>query len=177
MRESVEFDSAREITSAPFTAVLIRVEVFEQAGLLEERFESYLEDAEFGLRCARLGIFGRYVPEARAVHAGSATLGRWHPDTVRRIARNQLYLAALHIPRKWWGTVMMGQLLWGGVALRHGRGLAWVRGKRDGMRGFRLAPQEADDLGRILQSNEQFIRAMSKDLYWRLYFLLTAGAK
>lgn len=177
MPESAQFDSARAIASAPFTAVVIRAEVFQRAGLLEERFESYLEDAEFGLRCARLGIVGRYVPEARAVHAGSATLGRWHPDTVRRMARNQLYLAALYIPRKWWLTVVVGQLLWGGVALRHGTGLAWLRGKREGMRGFRLAPHDTDNLGRILQSNEQFIRTVSKDLYWRLYFLLTPGAK
>ena len=99
MADTAPFDRACDIASPPFTAVLVRADVFERAGLLEERFESYLEDAEFGLRCARLGIQGRYVPEARAVHAGSATLGRWHPETVRRIARNQLFLAARHLPR------------------------------------------------------------------------------
>jgi hypothetical protein len=32
-------------------------------------------------------------------------------------------------------------------------------------------------LDQILQSNEQFIRAASQDTYWKLYFLLTGGAK
>ena len=177
MEDGPPFDRACEIASPPFTAVLIRASVFEQAGLLEERFESYLEDAEFGLRCARLNIAGRYVPEARAVHAGSATLGRWHPDTVRRISRNQLLLAARHLPASCWWAVLIGQTLWGWVALRHGTGLAWLRGKREGLRGFRFADKDPGVLEAVLRSNEQWIRAVSSDRYWRLYFLLTRGAK
>ncbi|MDE3167751.1 MAG: glycosyltransferase family 2 protein [Acidobacteriota bacterium] len=177
MAEGAPFDRVREIESPPFTAVLARAEVFVRAGLLEERFESYLEDAEFGMRCARLGIRGRYVPEARAVHLGSATLGRWHPETVRRIARNQLFLAARHLPRACWWNVLIGQLLWGGVALRHGRGLAWLRGKREGLRGFRFAADAPCAVEEALRANERFIRETAHDRYWRLYFLLTRGTK
>ena len=65
----------RNIASPPWTAVLYRAEVFRQVGLLEESFESYLEDADFGLRCAAQGITGRYVPEARAVHRGERRAG------------------------------------------------------------------------------------------------------
>lgn len=177
MADAPPFDTAREIASPPFTAVLVRAAVFQQTGLLEERFESYLEDAEFGLRCARLGIAGRYVPEARAVHAGSATLGRWHSETVRRIARNQLYLASLHLPRRCWRAVLIGQLLWGGVAARHGMGWAWLRGKWEGLQGFRFAAREERELEKVLFTNEQAIHSLSKDRYWQLYFLLTGGAK
>ena len=42
----------RQIWSPPFTAVLLRSDVFRLAGLLENSFESYLEDVDFGLRCA-----------------------------------------------------------------------------------------------------------------------------
>jgi GT2 family glycosyltransferase len=177
MQDGPPFDRACEIASAPFTAVLIRASVFAQAGLLDERFESYLEDAEFGLRCARLGIRGRYVPEARAVHAGSATLGRWHPDTVRRISRNQLYLAACHLPASCWWDVLVGQMLWGCVALRHRTGLAWLRGKLEGLRGFRFADKDPGLLEQVLRSNEQWIRTVSRDRYWTLYFRLTRGTK
>jgi GT2 family glycosyltransferase len=177
MPDAPPFDTPREITSPPFTAVLIRAEVFRQTGLLEERFESYLEDAEFGLRCARLGIAGRYVPDAHAVHVGSATMGRWHPDTVRRIARNQLHLASLHLSSKCWWAVLIGQLLWGGVALRHGTGLAWLHGKWEGLRGFHFAAGDDGTLEQVLHANEEFIRATSHDRYWNLYFLLTRGAK
>jgi GT2 family glycosyltransferase len=177
MHDAPPFDIPREIASPPFTAVLVRAEVFAKVGLLEETFESYLEDAEFGLRCARMGIAGRYVPEARAVHAGSATLGRWHQDTVRRIARNQLFLAARHLPSRCWWAMLVGQLLWGAVAFRHGMGVAWLKGKREGLRGFRFHAKDPGLIEETLSANERFIRTVSRDRYWKLYFLLTRGAK
>ena len=42
------FASARAIWSAPWTAALFRRELFRRAGVLEESFESYLEDVDFG---------------------------------------------------------------------------------------------------------------------------------
>jgi GT2 family glycosyltransferase len=182
LRDGPPFDEGRDIFSPPWTAVLYRAEVFQRVGLLEESFESYLEDVDFGLRCAARGIGGRYVPEARAVHVGSAALGRWHPETVRRMARNQLFLAARHFSARHVWPVVVAQILWGAVAIRHGRGLAWVRGKGEGVRGFSAArrwngQKDLQVLDRVLRSNEQFIRGASRDRYWRLYFLLTGGAK
>jgi hypothetical protein len=179
-RDAPPFDQPREITSPPWTAVLYRSEVFRQVGLLEESFESYLEDVDFGLRCAAQRITGRYVPEARAVHQGSAALGRWHPETVRRIARNQLLLAARHCSARHLWPVLVAQVLWGAVAIRHGRGMAWAHGKLQGLRLFPAARARMLQRGLLdehLRSNEQFIRAGSTDTYWKLYFLLTGGAK
>ena len=182
------FASACAIWSAPWTAVLFRREVFARAGLLEESFESYLEDVDFGLRCARLSLTGQYVPGAVAWHRGSATLGRWHPDTVQRIARNQLLLAARHYPRacllRWCWPILVAQSLWGALALRHGAGAAWVRGIGQGLRGFRAmrgksTVAEAELLRGILAHHERLIRRFQSstgfDLYWRLYFLLAGG--
>ena len=131
-----EWDEPRRIRLAPFTAALFRAELFDTVGLLDERFESYLEDVDFGLRCAKQGFGGIYVPDAVAYHAGSATLGAWHPETVRRISRNQLLLVAKHFPRRWirrygW-PVLVAQGLWGLVAVRHGAVLAFLRGKLEG---------------------------------------------
>ena len=175
------FDQPREITSPPWTAVLYRAEVFRQVGLLEESFESYLEDADFGLRCAAQRITGRYVPDARAVHVGSAALGRWHAETVRRMARNQVFLAARHYSTHHLWPVLVAQFLWGAVAVRHGRGLAWARGKTQGLRHFSAArmqklQKDPELLEQILRANEQIIQSVSGDTYWKLYFLLTGGA-
>jgi GT2 family glycosyltransferase len=179
------FSSPRSIASPPWTAVLFRAEIFRRAGALEESFESYLEDVDFGLRCARLGLTGCYVPAALAWHRGSATLGRWHPDTVRRIARNQILLLARHYPgdlllRYCW-PILVAQLLWGALALRHGRTWAWLRGVCQGIGDFRGAREKSQRFlsGRPqhLRDNEDLIRGMQAstgfDTYWRLYFLLT----
>jgi GT2 family glycosyltransferase len=184
--DASEFSLARRIWSAPWTAALFRAELFQQVGLLEESFESYLEDVDFGLRCAAMGLAGQYVPEALAWHHGSATLGRWHPETVRRIARNQLLLLARHYPRRllirWSWPIFVAQFLWGAVAFRHAAGCAWLRGEWQGLRGFFAARGQTFDekvLRTVLCTNEDLIRRVQAstgfDLYWKLYFLLTRG--
>ncbi len=180
--DSELWNQPREIRFAPLTAALFRAELFERVGLLDEDLESYLEDVDFGIRCAQAGLAGRYVPGAVAYHQGSATLGSWHPDTVRKIARNQLLLVAKHYPRGWiirygW-PIFIAQALWGLTALRHGRFLAYLQGKLDGLRSFRKSRGESCvRFPAILAESEREIRELQRltgfDLYWRLYFALT----
>jgi len=174
----------REISFAPFTAAVFRRELFDAVGLLDERFGSYLEDVDFGLRCALAGCRGAYEPAAVARHHGSATLGKWNPEKVRLIARNQVLLVAKHYPAGWWRRlgwpVVAGQLLWALVALRHGAGGAWCKGKLEGLRLFRAHRGEGRPGGGIvelLSESEQRIRRLQAeggfDRYWRWYFRLT----
>lgn len=175
------FRQPRRISSAPMTAAVFRVDLFDKVGLLDERFDSYLEDVDFGVRCALAACPGVYVPDAVAWHQGSSTLGRWHPETVRLMARNQVFLVARYysgrmLARFLW-PVVVAQGLWGLLALRHGRGWAWLRGKTAGLRRwseFRSGSQRppADVLGAMLARNEREM-PRGNDWYWRLYFLLT----
>ncbi len=182
-RDSSEWAGRRAVRLAPFTAALFRAELFRRAGLLDERFESYLEDVDFGLRCAAQGLAGVYVPGAVAYHMGSATLGAWNPETVRRIARNQVLLVAKHFPEGWvrrygW-AVLVAQSLWGLVAARHGRGGAYLRGKWEGLQMYRetRGGGPAHDAAGILEESERDILDLQRktgfDWYWRLYFALT----
>ncbi|MEJ5370056.1 MAG: glycosyltransferase family 2 protein [Bryobacteraceae bacterium] len=172
------FSQPRRIRFAPFTAVLLRRELFDRAGPLDERFGSYYEDVDFCLRCALLGFHGVYVPEARALHHGSATHGAWSASMVELVSRNQLLLAAKHFPAAWWWRVLAGQLLWGSLALRRGRLLAWLRGKA---RGLFAAPALRRScrprralLEPLLAECETEIRLLQQatrpEPYWRLYF-------
>jgi GT2 family glycosyltransferase len=180
--DSEVWNQPRKIHFAPLTAALFRRQLFHQAGMLDETLGSYLEDVDLGLRCAAQGLTGIYVPSAVAFHQGSATLGAWHPDTVRNISRNQLLIVAKHYPPRWilrygW-PVLVAQGLWGFIALRHGRLLAFLKGKLDGLRLFQKSRGEScPDLARILDQSEGEIRELQKltgfDLYWKLYFALT----
>lgn len=180
------FDEPRAVDIVPLTAALFQRRVFDELGGLDERFESYLEDVDFGLRCTLSGLNGRYVPSARAEHWGSATLGVWHPETVRRMARNQVYLVAKQYPRHWplslgW-PVVVGQLLWGMAALRRGRGIPWLIGKVQGLRGYAhmrgagpAAPE--GELGAILDRFEREVIELQMktgpDRFWSWYFRWT----
>jgi GT2 family glycosyltransferase len=180
--DSPVWNQPREIQFPPFTAAVFRAKLFEHVGLLDEDFQSYLEDIDFGIRCAAAQLTGIYVPEAVAYHQGSATLGRWHPDIVRKIARNQLLLVAKHYPSKWilrycW-PIFVAQTLWAFLALRHGTLPAYLAGKLEGLRRFSKARGECQaNLPGILERSEKEILELQRltgfDLYWKLYYALT----
>lgn len=165
----------------PATACIFRRGVLEALGGFDEGYGSYLEDVDLGLRCVRAGFFGVYVPSAIAWHHGSATFGRWDARVVRLTSRNQLLLISRHYDRAllracWW-QILAGQLLWGLVALRHGAAIPWLAGKRDGLRGFRLAGAPSVPLRNFLIASEIEIRERAIDPYWRWYFRLTSAAR
>ena len=180
------WNESRPIRFAPLTAALFRADVFRLIGKLDHNYDSYLEDVDFGLRCAVNGLEGLYVPEARGYHRGSATYGQWSYDTVRLLARNQVVLVARNYPDGWllrygW-PVIVAQALWGGLAARHGHLLAYVRGKTEGVRLYRKLRRgrvvhDAQVFQKIVQEAENEIRTLQKaigfDLFWRLYFALT----
>ncbi len=179
--DSPLWNTSRWVRFVPMTAAIFRRDLFDAVGFLDENFVSYLEDIEFGLRCARAGHQGVYEPAAVAWHRGSATLGAWNSDTVRAIARNQVLLTAKHFRGQPRWPIVAGQLLWGILALRHGRGFSYVRGKLSGM--WLARNVGGDDqiaarktLERIVDESEREILTLSQqagmDWYWRAYFWL-----
>jgi GT2 family glycosyltransferase len=178
--ESVGHGGSSAIAIAPGTACVFRRNVLERLNGFDESFGSYLEDVDLGLRCLREGFTGVYIPDALAYHHGSATLGQWNPRVVRLISRNQLFLVARHYDRALFLSclwpIVAGQLLWGLVALRHGRAFAWLAGKIEGLRGFRLKGTPSIPLRDFLTASESEIRRRATGPYWRWYFRLTGAA-
>lgn len=172
--DGAEWDESRTIRMASLTACLVRRSAWMP---LDERFESYLEDIDLGLRFAKAGLEGVYEPAAVAHHQGSSTWGRWNPDTVRLLSRNQVLLAAKHFRGQPSWPMVAGQLLWGLVALRHGCGWAWLKGK---LAGLRLAgtiendTHDAQSFATFVGESEDEIAERERGLYWRLYFWLAS---
>ena len=178
------WSTPRSIQFAPLTAALFRRRVFESIGLLDERFGSYLEDVDLGLRCAKAGLSGVFVPQARAAHQGSATRGAWHSATVRQIARNQMFLLFKHFDSALRWQALVSQLLWWLLAIRHGTGCAFAAGKWEALR--RRGEFERDTAGwarlePVVRESERDLRLFQErsgyDWYWRWYFMLTGGGR
>ena len=176
-------EPSRAIAMTSATAAVFRTELFHKAGPLDEGFVSYLEDVDFGLRCAVGGYAGRYIAEAIARHEGSATLGRWNAGVVRAIARNQIVLVAKHYPspllwRYGW-CILVAHGLWGLVALRHGAFVPWGQGVIEGLRrAWRTRRPTAEStaaLRRALTQGEREILRAPAGVYWKLYSFLTGG--
>jgi GT2 family glycosyltransferase len=169
----------RRIRMAPMTAALFQRRLFEEIGSLDEGFESYLEDVDFGIRCAIQERWGVYVPTAIAYHQGSSTWGQWNKYSVRLIARNQLLLTAKHFGGLSRWPIVAGQLLWGLVALRHGCAGAYLQGKMAGMWVARSIPAQglaSENIQAFIGESEKTILEVQRqtgfDSYWRAYFWL-----
>ena len=173
------WNQPRRIRIAPMTAALFRRQLFEQIGPLDERFESYLEDVDFGIRCAIEDRWGLYVPRAIALHQGSSTWGQWNKYSVRLIARNQVLLQAKYFGSLSRWPIVAGQLLWGFLALCHGCAGAFLQGKMAGMREARTLPLQkpaSRDFEAFVRESERTILEIQRqtgfDRYWRAYFCL-----
>jgi GT2 family glycosyltransferase len=173
------WNQPRRIRMAPMTAALFQRPLFEEIGSLDESFESYLEDVDFGLRCAIADRWGVYVPTALAYHQGSSTWGHWNKYSVRLIARNQLLLTAKHFAGLSRWPIVAGQLLWGLVALCHGCAGAYLQGKMAGMRVARSIPAQrpsSENIQALVEESEKTILEVQLqtgfDRYWRAYFWL-----
>jgi GT2 family glycosyltransferase len=174
---SLDFQGERPVAMASFTAILLRRALWDQVGPLDEAFESYLEDVDFGLRCVRAGLKGWYTVGAHCTHQGSATLGRWHSESVRRISRNQLFLIGKHLgwERNRW-NLLVGQALWGLLAFQHGAGRAWCQGKWEGWRAQGQFVSQPIDRMVIADQEREILALQAKygfDSYWRWYRRLT----
>ncbi len=70
-----QYDRPHDVDYASGCAFLARREVFERAGLLDDRYLAYFEDADWCMRARRAGFAVRYVPAAKVWHRISASTG------------------------------------------------------------------------------------------------------
>jgi GT2 family glycosyltransferase len=182
--DAAVWSEARRIRWAPMTASLFHRRVFDFLGLLDVTYRSYYEDVDFGLRCAKAGFWGRYVPSAVVYHVGSATLGKRSARVYFWSARNQLVLLAKHYDaasawRAAW-PIIIGQLLALLAGAKHGHFLASLAGKVAALgpaaRSVLVEKTGGPEAYRVLDESEGEIKALQEllgfDLYWRLYFRL-----
>ncbi|MHB1952983.1 MAG: glycosyltransferase family 2 protein [Sulfobacillus sp.] len=95
-----QYNVACRVTFAPLCCVLIRKEVFDRVGLLDERYFTYTEDVDFMYRCLKQGISLWYVPKAKLWHKVSTlTGGDTSSFALRYQTRNAIYFQRKHLPR------------------------------------------------------------------------------
>lgn len=97
-------------------ALLIKREVIEKIGLLDERFFLYWEDVDWGLRAKKAGFKNIIVPSAHIWHKVSVSTGGMDsPLRAYHKTRSHLLMAKLHAP---W---TLNRLHWG-----FSRDIAWL---------------------------------------------------
>jgi GT2 family glycosyltransferase/glycosyltransferase involved in cell wall biosynthesis len=83
----------RTVAGVSGCVMLVRREVFERIGLLDEDYFFSFEDLDFCLRARRAGYPSAVIGGALAYHEGSASIGPRSPSRVYFASRNHLLLA------------------------------------------------------------------------------------
>ena len=98
-RDDGSFDALRDVDRGTGAAMAVSRAAVERAGLLDETFFLYAEDAEWCIRIRRAGFAVVFVPDAKAWHVGSAsTGGLMSPASLYYDTRNMIVVAERHRP-------------------------------------------------------------------------------
>jgi len=119
-RDTGRYDAPGEVFSACAGAALYRRAAVLAAGGFEERFGTYLEDVDLGLRLRLAGWRCRWEPRAVARHAGGGSSAGLRHGPGAWVERNTLLLVARTFPPRWLPLVAYRQAAWAWHAARAG---------------------------------------------------------
>jgi GT2 family glycosyltransferase len=92
-----QFDQVVTVDYSPTCAMLVRRDVIEAIGLMDETYFVYFDDTDFCWRLHLAGIPIGYWPKSPLVHkVGGSTGGTTSPFTAHITARNRLYYLRKH---------------------------------------------------------------------------------
>ena len=139
---AMAFTETDEVFSACGAAMLIRRQVFLEAGGFDTDFFCYLEDVDLGYRLRLAGYRCRYIPSAVVHHEGSALTG-WRSDfSTYHGHRNLEWLFIKNTPGWLFWRYLPGHVLLGLAALfrcaRRGQLGIFLKSKVDALRGLPL---------------------------------------
>jgi GT2 family glycosyltransferase len=141
--DSGQFDTPQAVEHAPACCLLVRKDVFDTIGLMDDRYFTYVEDTDFSYRAMRAGLTLMYLPSAILLHkAHSLTGGRLSPFSVRYITRNRTYFMLKHFGlwrALFYVSAYQCYLLWQLLRRQVSVPIFWIRQKAlfEGMRLWR----------------------------------------
>lgn len=81
------------------SALMVRKEVVEKTGMLDEKFFMYLEEVEWCYRIKKAGYKIFFYPGAKIIHIGGASSPTGRKDPILNIYRGLIYFYKKHYPR------------------------------------------------------------------------------
>jgi GT2 family glycosyltransferase len=107
-----KFETTRDVTFIPGTALLVHRNVIEKIGLLDKNYFCYWEEVDWELRMLAKGIKFMYVPHSIVWHKVGKTSGGFsNPINQYYNYRNWLYLGKKLLPKKYYCTWILFMIL------------------------------------------------------------------
>ena len=114
-----QYDKPAEIFWATGACMMVRADLFREAGGLDEQFFAHMEEIDLCWRLKRMGYRNFCIPSSRVYHVGGGTLPYGDPMKTYYNFRNNLLLLYKNLPvRKMRKTILARLVLDGISALR-----------------------------------------------------------
>jgi GT2 family glycosyltransferase len=94
-----QFQRARIVEYAPTCCTLIKREVFDSIGIMDERYFVYVDDNDFMYRALQQNFVTYYLPAARLWHKVNSLTGTDSPFSQRYLSRNRALFLRKHFSR------------------------------------------------------------------------------
>lgn len=127
------FDRMQEVDYITSCAMLVRRDVFDQVGTIDEEYFIYFDETDFCLRAAEHGWRVVFVPDARLWHKVSSTMGIDSSGYWFRYMRSRILFIRKRFPR---GRRLVSYFVIAGIDLPRTAVHFLRRGKPSALRGY-----------------------------------------
>lgn len=112
-----QYDDERDIFWATGAAVMIRKDLYDQLGGLDERLFMHMEEIDLCWRLQRKGYRIVCNPDSHVFHIGGASLAKGSSQKVYLNYRNNLLVLYKNLPKRVWPRVLLKRVLLDGIAV------------------------------------------------------------
>jgi len=111
-----QFDDSCEIFWGTGACLMVRSELWKEAGGLDELFFAHMEEIDLCWRLKRLGHLILSVPSSKVYHVGGGTLERGHPMKTFLNFRNNLLLLYKNLPPHGRARTIFFRMIFDGIS-------------------------------------------------------------
>ena len=113
-RDNGKYDHSREVSFVTGCALLVKVPVVRQIGLLDETFFHSFEDVDWSLRASRAGFKAVYVPAAVVWHRDAYVTRKHAGKDFKDFynIRNSILFARKHLQGRYWPLFLVSLGRW-----------------------------------------------------------------
>jgi len=115
-KDSGQYNQSTDILWASGAAMMIRKDLYYEAGGLDEDFFAHMEEIDLCWRLKNRGWNVRYVGNSEVFHLGGATLNYNDPRKVFLNFRNNLFLLVKNLPHRKFIVKLIQRMLLDGIA-------------------------------------------------------------
>lgn len=151
-----QYDKVRKIMWATGACLMVRTELYRQAGGLDNDFFAHMEEIDLCWRIRNLGYDIVCIPQSKVYHYGGASLSMGNPHKTKLNFRNSLLMLYKNLPVQCRRRIIITRLLLDGVAAAN----FLVHGQWQHVKAIWKAHREANQMVRDIYRNKHKVHGM-----------------